>query len=260
MFDILKHALLPGSTWCLVICATPLVILLWGGHRSRAWGRALLAILVGSYWISSLPFVAEALTALVSTRAGAEREQPPQAAGVPIVILGNGTESIRQNGFEVNWPYPQTALNIVAGLERHRADPTAAIIASGGVGVGHRMTPEAVSIRDQLLRGGVPPEAVLLEASSTTTREQANGVAAILRNLRSDRCVLVTSPTQMRRAVGAFRRDGVVAYPATALTESENAVRNGSSRWLPHSAARATSGDAVYELIAIVYYRLRGWI
>jgi uncharacterized SAM-binding protein YcdF (DUF218 family) len=64
----------------------------------------------------------------------------------------------------------------------------------------------------------------------------------------------------MSRAVAVFRRAGIVVSPAPAATEARNAEANGSSRWLPISEARAASGDAVYELIASVYYRLRGWM
>ena len=56
-----------------------------------------------------------------------------------------------------------------------------------------------------------------------TTRDEARLLAPILVARGAQRFILVTSPTHMRRAVAAFRREGLDPVPSVAPMRSDTA-------------------------------------
>jgi uncharacterized SAM-binding protein YcdF (DUF218 family) len=116
--------------------------------------------------------------------------------------------------------------------------------------------PSAVTMRDELVRLGLPAGRIVLESRSRSTRENAVFAVSTLKSLVVDRVVLVTSDPHMRRSLGAFRALGIDAIPASA--------RGGDPpsrwwEWLPTTTGREWSGRVVHEAGGIVYYWLRGW-
>jgi uncharacterized SAM-binding protein YcdF (DUF218 family) len=69
--------------------------------------------------------------------------------------------------------------------------------------------------------------------------------------------VLVTSRQHMPRALRAFRAVGMDPIPSTP----EFYVGRGRrfERFLPSDAALGASMAMMYDVAAMVYYRLRGW-
>jgi uncharacterized SAM-binding protein YcdF (DUF218 family) len=88
-----------------------------------------------------------------------------------------------------------------------------------------------------------------------TTRDEAVATAALLLPLGQRRVAVVTSPLHTRRACAAFERVGfqVTCVPAAERLYSVYAF-NGSTTRL-HAIA-----DWLYEELARLEYRLRGWI
>jgi uncharacterized SAM-binding protein YcdF (DUF218 family) len=258
--QFIKDYLVPGSAWFLIIAGTVCAGLMYGSVRMRRLGRALLAVLMIAYWVMSLPIVASTMQRL---QQGPEVGAP---AGIPdapltIVLLGNGLGGYAALGGRIETPLGQTAMNTLFALERYRKYPASTIVASGGPSVDDG-TPEAAVMRDALLRNGVPPERIVLEASSGNTREQAIATAAILKGRGEQRCIVVTSPQQMQRAADVLRREGVepFALPAGSLLYR----LDEHARWwewiTPSTVARAISRDVIYELMAWPYYKARGWV
>lgn len=262
LVEFIKEFLIPGSTWFLLIAATGSALLLFGGDRKRRLARVVLVGLVVLYWLISVPVVANALQTAQRGRASEPANQLPSSP-LPIVVLGNGLEGYVALGGRIELPGGRTAMNTLFALDRFRAYPASMLIASGGI---HPSItggyPEAAVIRDALIRNHVPPDHIIVEGTSTTTREQAVASANILKQLGAPTCIVVTSTQQMGRAIDLFAHEGIKALPlyVTSLpwTLGERA------RWwewiMPSTAARAVSRDVIYELIAWPYYRLRGWI
>ena len=106
-------------------------------------------------------------------------------------------------------------------------------------------------MRELLLCKGVPPDAVVTENASLSTRENAMNTAHLLAG-ESGSKVLLTSDYHMFRASRAFRKAGLKILP----------------RPIPDAGKRATSVlrrwpaflDEVVETAKIGYYAMRGWI
>ena len=259
--EFVKNFVVPGSSWFLMFAGSICAALLFGTARMQKAGRALLVILLVAYWVMSMPVVALGLQKVQSGhRAESDGGGP---APLPVVVLGNGLGGYRAFGGTFEVPLGQTAMNTLFALDRFRRFPASMVIVSGGSqpdATGG--SSEAAVIADALRRNGVPSDHILLEATSTTTREQAIAVTRLLQARGDTRCVLVTSPQQMSRASEVFRGVGITAVPlpAGAVMWSPAATSHWWSWLVPSSQARVVSRDVLYELIAWPYYRLRGWV
>jgi len=259
--EFVKNFVVPGSAWFLMLAGSICAALLYGTARNRSLGRLLLAAVVVLYWAMSMPMVAWALQ---KTQAAPLQElEGAGPAPLPIVVLGNGLGGYAAFGGTFEVPLGQTAMNTLFALNRYRQHPASMLIASGGSqpGVAGGAS-EAAVIADALRRNGVPADHILLEPTSTTTREQALATSRILQARGEARCILVTSPQQMSRAADVFERAGiaVVRLPAGAVMWSPSDRSHWWSWLVPSSQARVVSRDVLYELVAWPYYRMRGWV
>ena len=114
--------------------------------------------------------------------------------------------------------------------------------------------PEAELMRAAAIEQGVPPAAIVLEARSTNTYENARFTAEIFRDHRWQSMLLVSSPYHMRRALLVWHR----VAPGLAVTPAP------PSRSQFYDHARGASLDQiraiVHEYLAIGDYWFRGWI
>jgi uncharacterized SAM-binding protein YcdF (DUF218 family) len=260
--EVIKEYFIPGSAWFLIISGSVCAVLLFGARRARRAGRTLLAAIVLIYWLMSLPLVARTLQAMHHPPLATTAAELPTTAE-PIVILGNGLGGYDALGGRIELPLGQTAMNTLFGLDRYRHYPQSLLIASGGSQPGIvGGTSEARIIADALHRNGVPAEHILLEESSHNTHEQAVATARLLKDHGARRCIVVTTPQQMTRALDLFRGEGIDAIPlvAGALMWSPSQTALWWSWIVPTTQARAVSRDVVYELMAWPYYWLRGWV
>lgn len=86
------------------------------------------------------------------------------------------------------------------------------VLVSGGRRWGAQI--EASSLREEIVRGGVPASAIIEELWSLTTVENAIYTAAILRRIGASRAALVTCSWHMQRALSNFRGAGVEVVAA----------------------------------------------
>jgi uncharacterized SAM-binding protein YcdF (DUF218 family) len=109
----------------------------------------------------------------------------------------------------------------------------------------------AASIRDFLVAEGVPMTAILLEARSNSTRENALNAKPLL-DASPGRKVLLTSDYHMFRALGTFRKAGATLAPRP-IPDIEKRVARWSGRW-------GAFLDLWVETLKIAGYYVRGWI
>ena len=176
-----------------------------------------------------------------------------------IVVLGSGTFTAR------NWDeYRMPVLDRPAAsrvLEAYRLfTMTDAdwVISSGGLMVPSELDePSGETMRQALIRLGVPAARVLVETKSRTTHEEAVIVRGMLAPLDVQTVILVTSELHMRRSIGAFRAQGIVAVPAIARHPPPRLSWIG---WvIPSQVGLDEAEDAWHEILGIAYYFARGW-
>lgn len=106
-------------------------------------------------------------------------------------------------------------------------------------------------LREFLAAKGVPAEAIVVDAESATTRENALRVAALLAADRRSK-TLLTSDYHMYRAHRAFAKAGLTVTPMP-YPDGLKRVTARTQRWLVFL-------DLIEETGKIVYYRYKGWI
>lgn len=228
-----------GTALLLGLAALVLGALRW---RRLSVAAALLGLVW--LWVWSMP------VASLWLRGALEHRYPPVALqGLPsaqaIVVLGGG---MSPPGAGRPWPDLSAAADRVWHASRlFHAGKAPIVLMSGGADPAISPVSEAQSMRDFIVDLGVPNAAVLLEASSRNSRENAQFTAVLLRQRQIDRVLLVTSALHMRRALAHFRAEGLTVVPAA--TDHSPLDAPGIAGWLPDAGALEGSGRAFKELI-----------
>lgn len=176
-----------------------------------------------------------------------------------IVVLGGMTDPPLSPRLEVE--VGSSFDRLLHGLRLLQAGKASILVLSGGniPELSGTHTTEAGQMRELAILCGAPPQALVLEDSSRTTRENAVFTARLLRRRGIDRVLLVTSASHLRRAMGVFTAEGVRATPVPADVR----VVERPYRYLqviPTLWGLECSTWAAKEYVGYWVYRLRGWI
>lgn len=106
-------------------------------------------------------------------------------------------------------------------------------------------------MRDFLVAQGVPAAAIVVENSSSSTRENALAAKALLAGDAGTK-VLLTSDYHMFRAHAAFTKAGLKVWPRP-FPDGRKRETALSQRW-------GVFLDLANETVKIAYYWVRGWI
>jgi uncharacterized SAM-binding protein YcdF (DUF218 family) len=261
ILSVVKLVLRPASVNFFIVVLAVGVILSISRRRGRVTRWYFGTVLLG-YWVLSTPACAERLI----TWGGNGYRPLTRAADARgadvIVVLGSGSATYQVGGHHLNVISLQGALRVLEGARLYWLLQQPTVIVSGGVTstmVGSR--PESEAMRDAIVQLGVPPDHVVLESESKTTRDEA----IVLRQLLTERgdrpadrpIVLVTSALHMGRALGVFRSVGLNPVPSAAPYKSDHAFE--SYRWLPAQGGMLLFDEFIYDTAAALYYSTRGW-
>lgn len=231
--DLATHLLHPAVQG-LLLGVLSLVLVL--AHRPRA---ALLsgAIALAWVWIASMPAVAMSLRATLAA--------PPddgRAHAGAIVVLGGGVLPVGD--------WERTRSRAGKGLALWRAGRAPLGLVSG--------SDQATQLAEGYALSGIPAARLLVEGASDNTHENARDSAAMLasRDVRS--ILLVTSSIHMRRAEGAFVRQGLLVVPVPV--REDYAAMAEAPPWLPRRDALTLTARCLREYVALWVYHQRGWI
>jgi uncharacterized SAM-binding protein YcdF (DUF218 family) len=232
----------------------------WIARRpaSRTARRALAGVAL-FYVLFSTYGVTDALgRLLVLGFAPLERADVPPGR-TAIVVLGSGSFTVTDwDGHAFSNVDPHAASRVLEAVRVFRLAGADIVVSSGG-----KVDPEdpdeatGVTMREALIRLGVPSDRVLLETVSRNTHDEAMVIASMRPSLAADHLVLVTTDMHMRRSLGAFRAAGLEPIPAIARTPfTDISLRE----WvLPSGRGLWRGGEVMHEVAGIVYYRARGW-
>ncbi len=226
----------------------------------RAWGRALVWLVLALTWMLATDPVRDALTKPLEFRYPALSLETLQVDALTreptaIVLLGGG---IYENapeyggGDELNHHALMRTI-FAAELARRTGLP---VYATGSKALTHESEPEGAIMRRWLVRLGVPEAQAHAEAAAATTWENAVFVRKLLAPQGIRRVVLVTSAWHMPRSVWCFKQQGlnVIPAPTDYLTRmSAYDVRS----WFPRREVFDDACAALHEYLGMLWYRLR---
>lgn len=149
---------------------------------------------------------------------------------------------------------------IIKGMEMIRENQADYLVISGGSGelIGPTLS-EAKLLRDFVIRHGLPPEKILVDAESRNTRENALMTKVLLEVHHLTRIALVTSAFHMPRAMGCFRAVGLTPVPMAVDYQVSTPNEKDFRVYCPSAEAFMKFGTLVHELVGLVIYGLRGY-
>jgi uncharacterized SAM-binding protein YcdF (DUF218 family)/lysophospholipase L1-like esterase len=134
---------------------------------------------------------------------------------------------------------------VLLAVRLWRENPASVILFTGG---SRGTCPVAVAMAQTARELGVPDDRIRVEATSTSTRENAELSAPLLRGWGLGRVLLVSDRLHMRRASGVFANLGFAVQRASVP------IYEG------HEDNVSMLNAGLREFAALGYYRMRGWI
>jgi uncharacterized SAM-binding protein YcdF (DUF218 family) len=254
MSILLGYLLSVGGFALLAACAVVGMIVRPG---SRAARRAVIAI-VFLYTAASIRVVPWTLSQPLLLGFHEFRRSDAPGRTVAIVVLGAASFTVHVRHQRLGVLDQDSAARVLEAAHLFRQFDSAWIISSGGPAQGFDIEPSSVTMRDGLVKLGIPPDRILLESESMNTHDEAVLVAPIIERLRPDSVLLVTADIHMRRAQAAFRAAGLDVVPAPSRDPLNSQSRLRS--FVPTTdGLRFTSGVA-HEYVGLVEYAARGWL
>lgn len=229
ILSVLKFVAVPGSLPFLVLCLILGTALhyLWPRHR-RWWRRGLFTIGV-AYLILSLPVVANALSNRLTGGA-------PAGAGLArldaLIVFDGDNRRGRV-------------------AETLRVLQTSPAIDVWVLGDDWMLTP--------LGSAGIAPAKLHYDADTPTTRDQTAWVARFVAAAPQRSVGVIASRLQAPRIDALFKASNLAVTLLPSPLDAEPPT-SGIRLFLPSYIGLRTSRDAIYELVAIPYYRWEGWI
>lgn len=242
--------------WVLLLGVTALSLTIFERKRAAGW---VLGAALALLWVCAMPFTAFRLTHWLESGYPPVRLEETPVADVAIV-LGGAVGSVGEPPVE---NLTGASDRVLRAARLYRAGKADWVFAVGGnlpwLG-GAR--PEAELVRDLLVEWGVPGEAILLETTSRSTRDNAVFAAEFAASQGWEKLLLVTSASHMARAVGAFRAAGldVIPSPTDYAIVPSVPMPLDILDFLPTAGALAQTSKAMHEVIGRRYYRWRGWL
>jgi uncharacterized SAM-binding protein YcdF (DUF218 family) len=245
-------------TLLAVICG---VALLYTRRRTK-WGRLWLTVVVLAMWVLSTPVVSSRLASSMGAGFSPLMRIEPGQGPMALVVLGGGTHRYHSRGGEIDLLSDATSLRILEAARVYRLMNDAWVVVTGGILNGWPdSVSEAVLMRDELVKLGVPGNRILIEERSRNTHDHGIYVPELLRPHGVERYVLVTSATHMRRAAAVFRARGVNVVPSPAADRSDPFPGTSPLRaFLPSANGLELTELVLHDLIGLAYYWLKGWI
>jgi uncharacterized SAM-binding protein YcdF (DUF218 family) len=118
---------------------------------------------------------------------------------------------------------------------------------------------EAVYSQAILEDWGVPSEAILIDAQSRNTYENASQTRNVLGGLGVDQILLVTSSLHMHRAMKTFQKSGFEVIPSTSGINVVDFNQPLILDWWPSVTNLKMAEAVIREKIGLMVYWLRGW-
>ncbi len=257
--ELAKTLLIPGSVPFLLLGMTIGVVLLLMDDTRRARGRGLLAALAILYWVLSLPFTAAGLEKILADGYAPIAEASEAEGAHVVVILSGGGVTFTAPSGSIDVVSDATAYRVLEAERLYQLLDRPLLVLSGGPPpIIEGASAESESMRDLLEGRGVPADQILIETDSGNTREQAIVVSQLLAERQVQDFVLVTSPIHMRRALGVFTAVGL--HPVPSVSADARSRSNSTPMFLPSEEGLRRSQAAFREVLALLYYQVRGWM
>ena len=257
MAQIVRFLFTPGG-----LAFTVLAGVLWLRARPASAGPRRYLFVVALTYILASTYAVDYLLGRVLVVGFHPFSQSDVPSGrTALVVLGSGSFTARDwSGDQFSVVDPAAAMRVIEAVRVYRLVNPEWVVSSGGLvtKTAGPLSSGGVTMRDELVRLGVPGSRILVDSESSNTHDEAIIVKSMLASLHVDHVIVVTSELHMRRAVGIFRAVGIDPIPAKA-----RGVFTALPWYLwiiPSNEGLDEAGLLAHEVFGIPYYLARGWL
>ena len=257
--EIILSKLIPLFVYPLgLILIILLITLVWLIRQRQKGGAILVAMAVILILVTGNSSVASWLYGNLESQYSPTKVEDTPDADV-IVVLGAG----------LGLPFPPriyadlhgSADRLLHASRLYRAGKAPHVIVSGGnLFTQEGFEGESFYAAQLLMEWGVPENAIVIEAESKNTLQNAEFTQTILAERKWEEVLLVTSAAHMPRAVEAFDRVGVAVHPIPVDFIDVEEYQPELLNWIPQVDALGTTTLALKEYLGRLWYRVRGWL
>ena len=223
------------------------------GASGRANGLALLAT-AWLYFCATEWGATALLNPLEAAYPAFADEELPTAQ--VIVVLGGAITG--ESRFGQGGDFNQAADRLWRAAALYQSQKAPLLVLSGGTTLPGG-PPESQLMAQKLSAFGIPEAALMQEAESQTTRENAQYTQALLEGHRINHILLVTSASHMRRASAVFAAQGFIVTAVS--TDHQIPLLVGPvPGWLPTAERLSRSTRAIHEWVGYQVYSWLGYL
>lgn len=247
----------------LLLYPMPLILLLifvlsWRLSKNRArWSIRALVVLL---WVIATPWFADVVSQWWETPLRT-RSQLPAVSDVAVVLggLSNPVTSTPEH-----LEFSQAAERLTEAVSLWREGRVKSLLITSGSGdLMNQAAVEAPGLAAWARSMGVPADAVLTEAKSRNTHENAVFSLAIAKEHADRSFVLITSAVHMPRSAAIFRKEGYDKDGRSLTLWPVDSQRSGARfpfNAVPDPGALTTVQNVLREAVGYLVYRLRGYL
>lgn len=226
-------------------------------RRLSRWALAGICLWFVLVVLSTAPIIVNPLVASLEGHYPSHDQCP---AGSHVIVLGGGVDSRVTEANQFGAMSPATLTRATHAAHMALAEPDIRLVVAGGA---LNYVSEADVIATYLMTLGVSEERILRESASANTHQNALNVSELLATETLDGPLrLVTSAMHMPRALNTFKRAfkalGVSICPVSVDIQGLQNVPVYA--WMPQLTALNKFDLWFHEVIALLVYRLRGWL
>jgi uncharacterized SAM-binding protein YcdF (DUF218 family) len=218
-----------GTLHLLALCCAVGLLLRIAGFRRAA--RSWLFVTYLTFVIGGIPAVAHQLASGIPAAAPMLDVGPFANTDVLVVLDGDN---------------PDGRIREAAAIVR-AAHPRIVVVSGPSV------------LADRLAAEGVPLNRLVMETEAGTTREQIAFAGQFIHQAHALTPTLVVSCLSVARVEGLLRKARLDIRVAGSDFD-EPVPEHGYRRWLPSFRSLSLSRYSLYEILALRYYRSKGWL
>lgn len=246
MFALKKFisALLMPLPFLLILGVSGLLVLWFTRHKF--FGSLLIALsFLGLFLSSFQPFTTALLRPLEQENSAFVSTTKPISY---VMVLGNG--QVIDKTFPITSELSQIAIaRLVEGIRIHRLYPDSKLILSGYSGANRHEISHARLMAHMAIALGVNKRDILLLENTKDTKEEALQAASIVKNKEM---ILVTSASQMSRALYYFHQIGISPIPAPTNFLASNQF----TRYTPDASHLMQMEVVIHERLGQLWQRI----
>lgn len=235
-----------------------LVLLLLGlFYKNKARRRVFVIIAVCVFYFFTNDFIADEFMRAWEVPAIADSAiQKPYDVGIVLGGVLAYDQSLKRPQFD------RGADRLFQALKLYHEGKIKKIVLDGGSGsILNKNILEAPILKQYLEQIGTPDSVIAIEPHSRNTHENALFVKPILDSLAPHgRYLLITSASHMRRAVGCFKKAGIMVTPFSADRYAGPRKFVFDHMFIPDKYALQSWGVLLHECIGYITYKIMGYL